>query len=565
LLNEVGYTALLLTSPFTDKEKKLKQIKLVGLAAILLAAILLIGFQNTAVARGGWSVHHDDDTIALAPLATYATGVFDEGASEIVAYDKGSERLFIINADAVRVDVLDISDPANPVELAPIDASPHGGSANSVAAYKGIVAVAIENEVKTDPGSVVFFDADGNFLNQLEVGALPDMVTFTPNGRYLLVANEGEPNDDYTVDPEGTVSIIKMRLNKPQKMTQANVQTVSFAGFNNQTLDPSIRIFGPNATVAQDLEPEYITVSDNSRTAWVVLQENNAMARINIRNGRILNLYGLGFKDHSQPGNGLDASNRDGGIHISNWPVLGMFQPDGIAAYAYRGRTFVVSANEGDARDYDGYSEEERIGDLTLDPVAFPNAADLQDDANLGRLNSTTAIGDTDGDGDFDQLYAYGARSFSIWTGNGRLVYDSGEDFEQITAAQLPAEFNSNNDENGSFDARSDDKGPEPEGVAIGKVGKRTYAFIGLERIGGIMVYDITNPYAPTFVQYVNNRDFSGDAEAGTAGDLGPEGITFISQKDSPTHTALLVVGNEVSGSTTIYAINEVDDHHHDN
>lgn len=543
----------------------MKQIKLVGLAAVILAAILLIGFQNTAVARGGWNSHNkDDDTIELSPLATYETGIFDEGASEIVAYDKGSERLFIINAVAVRVDVLDISDPANPVELTPIDASPYGGSANSVAAYKGIVAVAIENEVKTDPGSVVFFDVDGRFLNQLKVGALPDMVTFTPNGRYLLVANEGEPNDDYTVDPEGTVSIIKMRLNKPQKMTQANVQTVSFARFNNQPLDPSIRIFGPNATVAQDLEPEYITVSDNSRTAWVTLQENNAMARINIRNGRIQDLYGLGFKDHSQPGNGLDASNKDSGINITNWPVLGMFQPDSIASYTYKGRTFIVSANEGDARDYDGYSEEARIKDLPLDPTAFPNAAALQDDANLGRLNSTTATGDTDGDGDFDQLYAYGARSFSIWTGNGRLVYDSGEDIEQITAAQLPAEFNSNNDENGSFDSRSDDKGPEPEGVATGQVGKRTYAFIGLERIGGIMVYDVTNPYAPSFVQYINNRDFSGDAEAGTAGDLGPEGITFISQKDSPTHTALLVVGNEVSGSTTIYAINEVDDDHHD-
>ena len=158
-------------------------------------------------------------------------------------------------------------------------------------------------------------------------------------------------------------------------------------------------------------------------------------------------------------------------------------------------------------------------------------------------------------DGDYDQLYSYGARSFSIWDAYGNLVYDSSDDFEQITAAMLPDDFNSNNDANGSFDSRSDDKGPEPEALAIGVINGRTYAFIGFERMGGIIVYDVTDPHAPQFVQYLNNRDFAGDPEMSTAGDLGPEGIIFIAASDSPTGSPMLMVANEISGSTTLYHI----------
>jgi hypothetical protein len=233
-----------------------------------------------------------------------------------------------------------------------------------------------------------------------------------------------------------------------------------------------------------------------------------------------------------------------------------MYQPDALASYEVDGQTFIVSANEGDARDYDGYSEEERVGDLPLDPVAFPDAATLQLDENLGRLNSTTATGDFDGDGDFDAIFAYGARSFSIWNAAGELVWDSGDALEQITAGAYPDDFNSTNDENMSFDNRSDDKGPEPEGVAIGQFNGQTYAFIGLERIGGIMVYNVSDPAAPQFVEYINSRDFAGDPAAGAAGDLGPEGLIVITAADSPIGEPLLVVGHEVSGSTAIFRIN---------
>ncbi|MES9939220.1 MAG: choice-of-anchor I family protein [Candidatus Thiodiazotropha sp. 6PLUC2] len=529
----------------------------------VLAAALSFSLSGMAIAE---DVHKLD--LSLNVIGQHQTGVFDDSASEIVAHDPDSQRLFAVNASAASVDVLDINDPTNPLQIGMIDATELGASANSVAVHKGVVAVAIEAEDKQSPGLVAFYNTiDLGLIGTIQVGALPDMLTFTPNGKYLLVANEGEPNDDYSVDPEGSVSIIDLR----HGIAHAKVRTADFKRFNKRAeklKKRGIRIFGPGATVAQDLEPEYIAVSKNSRKAWVSLQEANALAVINIPQAKVVALQPLGTKDHSLPANALDVSNKDDVINIANWPIKGMYQPDAIASYRFHGRTYIVTANEGDSRDYDGFSEEARVKDLDLDPIAFPNADALQDSAALGRLKTTTVNGDIDGDGDFDEIYSYGARSFSIRNANGKLIYDSADDFERITAELLPDNFNSNNDDNDSFDSRSDDKGPEPEGVAIGKVEDHQFAFIGLERLGGIMVYDITNPHQVTFVDYLNNRDFSVDAELESgvsnplAGDLGPEGITFIDEDDSPVEKPLLVVGNEVSGTTTLYAIevNEEED-----
>lgn len=491
--------------------------------------------------------------IELAVAGTYASGVFDEGAAEISAYDPWTRRLFVTNANANTVDVLDIRNPRRPRLQFTIDLSAYGAGVNSVAVSHGIVAVAVEADPKQDPGSVVFFDVKGRYLNDVTVGALPDMVTFTPDGTRVLVANEGEPDDDYLVDPEGSISIIDISGG----IAAASVATADFQAYNGLDLAP-IRIFGPGASVAQDLEPEYIAVSADSRTAWVSLQEANAIAIVDVDNARVTDLVPLGTKDHSVIQNAIDASNRDDGIHLKAWPVVGMYQPDAIAAYKVDGETYIVTANEGDSRDYDGYSEEARIGDVNddflVDPSAYPDLALLTDDARLGRLNMTTATGDTDMDGDIDVLHVYGGRSFSILNATGEMVYDSGSELERILADVLPEEFNSTNDENGSFDNRSDDKGPEPEGVTVGEIGGRHYAFIGLERIGGIMVYDVSNPIAPRFVQYINNRDFAGDAAAGTAGDLGPEGLTFIPARHRGGRP-LLAVTNEISGTTTLYTI----------
>lgn len=485
---------------------------------------------------------------SLTPIGTYSSGVFDDGAAEISAYDPLSKRLFVTNGSTKQIDVLDLSNPQTPSLISSIDL---GGPINSVAYKNGIFAIAIEADNSQDPGRIAFLNANGTLLNSVTVGALPDMVTFSPDGQKVLVANEGEPSDDYAVDPEGAISIIDIS----NGIGSATIKTAGFRQFNNAAIAPSVRIFGSGATVAQDLEPEYIAISEDSTKAWVTLQENNALGIIDLNTGEVTDIVGFGFKDHSQAGNGLDASDKDGAINIATYlNLFGMYQPDAIAAYMTGGKTYLISANEGDARDYDAFSEEERVEDLILDPTTFPNAEELQAEENLGRLQVTNTLGDRDGDGDFDRLYAFGGRSFSIWDEEGNLVFDSGDDFEQIVAKAFPEFFNADNTEN-DFDGRSDNKGPEPEGLTIGEIAGHTYAFIGLERIGGIMTYDITNPLKPLFKGYFNNRNFLGDPEVGGAGDLGPEGVLFISGENSPNNLPLLVTTNEVSGSTTIYAI----------
>ncbi|MDY7014977.1 MAG: choice-of-anchor I family protein, partial [Cyanobacteriota bacterium] len=873
----------------------------------------------------------------LTVLGTYATGIFDESAAEIPAFDPITQRLFVVNGDSGAIDVLDLTNPSNPVKIDELELSAFGDGVNSVAVKNGIVAAAVEAEDGLDSGKAVFFDTQGNFLSAVTVGVLPDMITFSPDGMKVLTANEGEPTDDG--DPVGSVSIIDLSVGV-ENLTQANVATADFSAFNGkeeELRDRGVRIF-PGKTVAEDVEPEYIAVSEDGTTAFVALQENNAVAVVDLQTATITEIQPLGVKDYSKglpqltqyawdlggevlgttpagqnillggmsglffenidsdgkyhfiatpdrgpngeptdvdndgvnerpfplpdyqaqlirftldrstneieisekifltrevngqqvpitglpnlqagprgtaytdeepvdlfgnplpndpfgadmesivvapdgtfwlsdeyrpaiyqfdsngvlidrfipqgtaasvgeaegafgtevlpevyaqrranrgfegmalntdngklyawiqspidnpdvtndansrasqvlrilefdastgqptgeyvqflegspgvdkigdavyqgdgkflvierdsgttadskkiifeidltgatnilgtdlsnatdanalegmtaddlaamgvqavnktkvlnlpsigyvagdkteglallpdgslavlndndfglldqeiPGdgsvpfnpsptqtvlgiiefsgsNGLDASDRDDGINIQNHPVFGLYQPDSLATFTANGQTFYITANEGDARD-----EDDRVDDLTLDPDAFPNADELQEDEVLGRLEVSTIDGDIDGDGDYDQLFSYGARSFSIWDSKGNLVFDSGDDFERITADLLPDNFNATNDEN-SFDSRSDAKGPEPEGVTVGVIDGRTYAFVGLERIGGIMMYDVSDPSNPEFVQYLNNRDFSGDPEAGTAGDLGPEG-----------------------------------------
>lgn len=911
------------------------------------------------------------ELIKLTQIGRFDTGFFDEDAAEINAYDPISQRLFVINGATGAIDVLNLSDPTEPTLLFSIDISEFGAGVNSVAVKNGIVAAAVENENSQEPGQVVFFDADGLALNSVTVGALPDMLTFTPNGDKILVANEGEPDSEIGVDPNGSVSIIDLTAG----VEEATVITAEFTGFNGQEEElrgRGVRIF-PDKTFAEDAEPEYISVSPDGATAFVTLQENNAVAVVDIEAGEIIEIQPLGVKDHSKglpqlttypwdlseevlgttpagqeillgglsglffekeeegklhfiatpdrgangepadtdgdglnerpfalpdyqarlvrfsldraseeieiteqifltrddgstpitglpnlqagepgtaytdeepvdllgnslandpfgadmesiivaadgtfwlsdeyrpaiyhfdaegvlidrfipqgtaaaageaegtfgtetlpevyaqrranrgfegmalntdngklyafiqspidnpdisnseareqglrndqnsrnsqvlrilevdpttgkatgeyvyflegfsgvdkigdavyggdgkffvierdsgtdadsqkfifeinligatnilgtdlaaatdaenalegktaddlasmgiqavnktkvlnlpsigylagdkpeglallpdgslavindndfglldeeiPGDGsvpfnpdptqtvlgiiefdtsnqIDASDRDDSINLQNQPVFGLYQPDSIATFEVDGETYYITGNEGDARD-----EDERIKDLTLDPTAFPDAEVLQQDENIGRLEVSTIDGDLDGDGDYDQLFVYGGRSFSIRDSRGNLVFDSGDEFARLTAEQVPELFNSNGTVD-SFDSRSDSKGTEPEGVEIAVIDGRTYAFIGLERVSGIMVYDVTNPAEAEFIQYVSPLD----GETGDALDIAPEGLTFISAEDSPNSEPLLAVSNEVSGTTTIYQI----------
>jgi hypothetical protein len=550
----------------------------------LLTLTLLLSFMLTGC--GSSSDDSDSampDTIELSVLGQYRSGIFGESAAEIVTYDPQTRRAFVINAASGEVDVFDMNDPAFPARLFSINVADLGADANSIAVYNGIVAIAVEAAIRTDNGFVAFYDTDGQRLAVVQVGALPDALTFSPDGRYVLVANEGEPNDDYTIDPEGSVSIIDVSAGI-DVLTQDDVRTADFRAYNGreQALRAQgVRIFGPGANASQDFEPEWVEVSADSGTAYVSLQENNAIAVIDIATVTVTDIFPLGFKDWSAEGvwsgNGFDASDRDGEINIRHWPVYGIYQPDTIRIHESGGETYIITANEGDARDYGSWTEEFRIKDLQLDPTAFPDAAVLQADENLGRLRVTSTLGvsndcnpsdfatDVENDCVYSALYAYGARSMAIFrvTSDGlEKVFDTRSQMEETTAARFPDNFNSNNSGNNSFDSRSDDKGPEPEGIALGTVNGRTYAFVGLERIGGVMVYDMTSPENTNFIQYINNRDFSlpNTPEALTSTDLGAEGLHFIPAAASPDGNgrALLLVGNEVSGTTTVFAINRI-------
>jgi hypothetical protein len=477
------------------------------------------------------------------------------GSSEIVAHDPTTQRLFVMNSTASKVEILNFANPAAITPIMSVDLSSYGIGGTSIAFKNGIVAATVEG-ANFGNGKVVFMDTNGTIGSVVEAGVLPDMITFTPDGTKVLTANEGQPNDDYTIDPEGSISIINVSggFNNVQ---QSDVTNLNFNAFDSQlaTLRASgVRIFGVNATVSKDLEPEYITVADDGLTAWVTLQENNAIATINLTTNQITAITALGLKDHSIAGNTLDTSDQFGEIFMGNWPIKGMYMPDAMAHYTVGGTTYLVTANEGDARDYNGLAEEVRVGSsaYTLDPTVFPNADLLKKNGNLGRLTVTNATGDIDNDGDFDEIHVFGARSFSIWNATtGQIVYDSGDDFEKITANDpiYGALFNASNDNN-NLKNRSDNKGPEPEGITVATINGATYAFITLERTGGLMTYDITNPSAPTFVSYKNSRTIPT-----VGGDLAPEGIIYIAPADNSLAKGLVVMANEVSATLSIYEI----------
>ncbi len=478
-----------------------------------------------------------------------------EGIAEIVAYDPVSKRLFTISTGIDKVDIINFTDPANPVAVSQIDMTAYGKGLTSVAVKNEIVAVTVTGLTsEQENGSVVFFTTNGTFINKVTAGALPDMVTFTPDGKYVLTANEGQPNDSYSIDPEGSVSIINI-TGGIAALTQNNVATIDFTSFNAQ--EAALRASGvrktkASSTLSQDLEPEYITVSADSKKAWVSLQENNAIAEINLETATVTNINALGTKDYSLTENGFDASDNNSGVVLSNWPVKGFYMPDAIANYTVGGVTYLVTANEGDEKEYGGLVERTTVGAVTLDPVKFPNAAALQQSYNLGRFRISNVQGDTDNDGDYDELYAVGARSFAIWdAATGALVYDSGSEFERITETdpQSAAVFNSDNASN-AFKNRSRAKGPEPEGVTLAVIGTNTYAFITLERTGGVMVYDVTDPNAVSFVQYINSR-----STTSFAGDNGPEGIIFIDATVSPNGKPYVISANEMSGTLAIFEV----------
>ena len=528
-----------------------------------------------------------DAPFDLSVAGTFETGIFDAGASEIV--QAHGNRLFSVNADAGSVFAIDMTDPAAMSELYQVGAP--GGVANSVAIRDdGLGVVALEDaDDKTAPGRLLFFDANADeptVLGEVTVGSLPDMVTVSPDGAYAVVANEGEPADDFSSDPEGSVGVVALP-DAVAAPSQNDVRTADFHAFEGVELDDSVRdAFGPilndEFPRSTTWEPEYVTVQEG--TAYVALQEANAIATVDLDTATVTDVFGLGFIDRGVVP--LDASDRDPEdaptINIATYPGLyGVPMPDGVHSYRVGDETYIVTANEGDAREWGDYVEPARVKDLGTEdaPGTGPLCGNIEgydDDAALGRLEVTTEMGFDEQQGCYSELYAFGSRSFSIYSADGELVFDSGAEFEELSARlseNTPLVFNSGHDDN-EFDSRSDAKGVEPENLTIGEVDGRSYAFIGFERLGGVIVYDVTDPAAPSYVEYINNRSFDvslGDEyealeEAGASeqelaelvnsvGDLGPEGLDFISAESSPTGVPMIVVVNEVTGSTTLYTL----------
>ena len=525
--------------------------------------------------------------------------------AEIVAFHPGSKSLFVtvdtaaepssfarIDLSALPTTALANSTTATNLTAAPrvnVAASVNGGGFTAGGVQRldvsgNLLAIAVQSSPKTSAGVIAFYSLDSagtaTFLKKVTVGSLPDGVAFSPDGKYLVVANEGELSSTFMtdgIDPDGSISIIQITNGVPAD----TATTLGFADFNvggsrRSELPAGVRIGRPGATVAQDLEPEYVSISADSKTAFVTLQENNAVAVVDLANGRISKIFALGYKDYSTK-NRIAASDRYAGTssalynnptqpaQLKNYPNLfGVYMPDGIATVTLSGKTYFLTANEGDDRgDFltGASAETARFADLvaSLDPTAFPAATvdAIKTSQELGRLtimakDANGKFGDTDGDGDYDRVYVLGGRSFSIWDADtGLQVFDSGDDVERIvyndaaddatkSAALLKAD---------QLLGRLDNKGPEPESVVVGQIGNETYAFIGLERASGILMYQITNPLKPKFVQYVRNTTDLTD------GDISPEGLKFIPAAQSPNGVPLLVVGYEVTGSVAVYQI----------
>lgn len=454
-----------------------------------------------------------------------------ELAAEISAYDVETNRLFVSNnALGNRVDIIDIETPLTPTILDHILLKPWPDerlTINSLAVENHLLAVSVSATDPQDEGFVFIFNTkDFSRLAELRVGAMPDMVGFTPDGKYIVTANEGEPNETYTKDPEGSISIIDVS-------NDFKVTTINFDGLENrkeELMAQGLRIFGPNASFSQDIEPEYVAFSNDSKYAYVTLQENNGIAKFDIEAQLLVDIYPLGYKDFMLAGNEIDICDNDE-INVNQWPIFGMYQPDALAFYNNGNEDFIITANEGDGRYYEGYSETSRVNELMLDKQSFPESDKALTCDSLGRLIVTTTLGDTDGDGDFDQLYTFGTRSFSIWSAkDGKLVFDSQNMVEQDLIA------------NSSFydDKRSDDKGTEPESIIIGNVNETPILFVALERANALVTYDLTDPLHPKFLQVL---------ETG----IGPEGILFVGKENSPNGKSLLIVSSEVDGKIKLY------------
>ncbi|GGI27923.1 choice-of-anchor I family protein [Pedobacter mendelii] len=497
----------------------------------LFSALLIASVAFTACKKSDNPIEDPSETIIPENISSFKEiAMIDLGgvtSAEISAYDPSTKKLFVVSNDGgTKVEVIDLSAYPTLTKSRTLT-FPTNAGINSVAVSNGLLAIALDGVTKQSNGDIVVLKTTTlEEVKKISVGAMPDMVTFSPDGNYIISANEGEPNDEYTIDPVGSVSVINVKSNY-------TVKTLDFSGFESSKTSlvaAGLRIYGPKATFAQDIEPEYVAVSTDSKKAYITLQENNAVAELDVVAGTLTKIMPLGIRDISLADNAFDVSDLDGKIQLGVWPIKAFYLPDAISYFSANGSNYLALANEGDTRAWKGYDEEGRVKSLNLDPTRFPTASTLKLDANLGRLTVTKAFGDTDGDGDYDELYSTGGRSMSIINANtGQLIANVGKDLEQrvIDAGKYD-------------DTRSDNKGVEVEGVTVAQVNGKTLAFIGMERVDMVAVYDVSIPESPKFVQLFS----TGDA---------PEGLMFVKPKDSPNGRSLLIVSSEDDGTVRFY------------
>jgi hypothetical protein len=499
--------------------------------------------------------------VMLQLLTSFSTGSEGSNSAEIVAYDSASQKLVTANSIANRLDIIDFSNPSAPGSITSISVAALGGI-NSVDVRNGFIAVALQGVNPQDSGKIAFFNMTGTLVSQVTVGAMPDMITYNHAGTKVYAPCEGEPTlGTYAQDPEGTIAVVDISGGIPT-VNNSNVTIINFNSFDSQILTlraAGVRIYGNLglATVSQDLEPEYITISDDDQTAWVTLQEANAMAKLNLLTNTITSIIPLGTVNHALVANGLDASDQAAlGINIANFPVKGLYLPDAITHMNIGGTNYIFTANEGDSRADFGAAnnEESRISGLTLDPTVFVDQNILKSNFFLGRLNATNRTGDIDNDGDIDEIHVYGSRGFSVWDENGTLLYNSGNLLEQIIANHptFSTIFNATNSNSVTAKNRSDDKGPEIEGVTVANIDGDNILFASSERIGGVFLFNIDNPLAPRYIGYYNNRTTT----LPSGPDRGAEGIVYIPASASPNGNDLVILANEISSTLSIYQIN---------
>ncbi len=597
----------------------------------LVLRSLVIALSVAIVACSGSSNSSDDEppltqtpptAVSLSLLGRYSTGQFGAGAATGLAYYGGDKTAYVVNEHDNRIDVLSLTTPATPQRSARIDASALAatalsrpmGKVSAVAAFddpvatndRDRIAITVKGAGVSDNGAVVILKAgDRSLVKVFATGVGPRSVTFSQDGRFIVTADEGAPAPDYSVDPEGSISVVDQTPTPVAPATTAPpvITVLDFRAFNLSGVTPipatsreneilsDVRFTGrAGITRAVDLMPAVVTTAVNGR-AYVSMPENNAMASVAMSTpSRIETIVGIGSKDFNTATSRMDASDQDAGGLLTARPVSGLRQAGGLVAYRNADEILLLSANTGAPRLLPGFNDTTRAATLLLDPAKFPDAATLQQNANLGRLIVSTLDGNAPAtagstppppaapipavpqDPDIETILTFGARSFSILRATGFPIYDSGDDFERITLERLGSNFNSAAEANGTGDSQSDDQGPAPKAIAIGQIDGAAFAFIGLSEVGGVMSYALDSRLrSGRFLDYRNERVFTVDTSNATdanadgaidsnpaAGDLGPSAMVFVPISASPTADSLLLMTNEVSGTTTVYAVRPI-------